>query len=280
MTSPTEIALRLQTVKYFKMVGLAILVFDYCINLEAEIDLTWGRKWDFVRILFAAARYTPFIGVPVDLIYSLGPTSPRLCSSLYQVTSWLNIIGTVAAELLLLVRTYTLWGRSRVLLVALLLLTLGCIAGSGVVSAHAVSLLKYQDPPLSTSGCYQSQRIAIYAVNYTILVLFETVILCLNIFQAWLRRGQHGSRLITRLYWDGIVYVLYILAISIANIIVITLLPSDYAESLDTLQLVFHSVLSARLIFNLRAIMQRRHEQDISAVVIEMNDQFERNIPH
>jgi len=276
MTSPPEIALRLQTVKYLKMVGLAVLVFDYCIKLEAEIDLTWGRRWDFIRILFTVARYTPFVDVPVDLIYSLGPTSSQVCLSLYQVGSWFNIIGTVAAESLLLVRTYTLWGRNRVLLVSLLLLALGCIAGSAVVGANALSWFQYQDPPLGTSGCYQSQRIAIYAVDYALLVLFETVILCLNVFQAWYRRGRQGSRLIARLYWDGIVYVLCILAMSIANIIVIGFLPSEYAESLNTLQLVFHSVLSSRLLFNLRAIMERQHEQAISESVMEMvsGDQF------
>lgn len=276
MTSPPEVALRLQTVKYLKMVGLAVLVFDYCIKLEAEIDLTWGRRWDFIRILFMVARYTPFVDVPVDLIYSLGPTSSQVCLSLYQVGSWFNIIGTVAAESLLLVRTYTLWGRNRVLLVSLLLLALGCIAGSAVVGANALSWFQYQDPPLGTSGCYQSQRIAIYAVDYALLVLFETVILCLNVFQAWYRRGRQGSRLIARLYWDGIVYVLCILAMSIANIIVIGFLPSEYAESLNTLQLVFHSVLSSRLLFNLRAIMERQHEQAISESAMEMvsGDQF------
>ncbi|KIK47112.1 hypothetical protein CY34DRAFT_799648 [Suillus luteus UH-Slu-Lm8-n1] len=269
MTSPLEVASRLRVVKYFKstchkiptillpfqhaimtVAGLAVLVFDYCINLETEINLTWGRKWNFIRILFAVARYMPFVDVPVDLIYSLGPTSPRLCLSLYQVSSWINIIGTVAAESLLLVRTYTLWGRNKVLLVALLLLALGCIAGSGVVGASAVSLFKYQDPPLTTSGCYQTQRIAIYAINYALLALFETghfflavdilkptlhiVILSLNIFQAWRHRQRQGSRLIMHLYWDGILYVLCILAMTMANIVVIGFLPSEYAESIDT----------------------------------------------
>lgn len=267
MASPLEIALRLQTVKYFKMIGLAILVFDYCIKLEAEINLTWGRRWDFIRIIFAAARYMPFVGVPVDLSYTLGPTSSELCLSLYQVSSWLNIIGTVAAELLLFVRTYTLWGRNRVLLVSLILLALGCIAGCGVVGASAISLFRYQDPPLGTSGCYQSQRIAIYAVDYALLALFETVILSLNVFQAWNHRRRQGSRLLTHLYWDGIFYVLCILAMSIANIVVIGFLPSEYAESIDTLQAVLHSVLSSRLLFNLRAIIQQRHEQTIVSVM-------------
>ncbi|KAG1813718.1 hypothetical protein EV424DRAFT_1557514, partial [Suillus variegatus] len=81
-----------------KVVGLAVLVFDYCIKLEAEISLTWGRKWDFIRILFVVARYTPFVDVPVDLIYSLGPTSSHVCLSLYQVISWFNVFSTIAAE--------------------------------------------------------------------------------------------------------------------------------------------------------------------------------------
>jgi hypothetical protein len=263
--------------QYFKMVGLAVLVFDYCIKLEAEIDLTWGRKWDFIRIIFAVARYMPFVDVPVDLIYSLGPTSPQLCLSLYQVSSWFNILGTVAAESLLFVRTYTLWGRNRVLLVALLLLALGCIVGCGVVGASASSLFKYEDPPLTNSGCFQTQRIAIYAVNYALLALFETVILSLNVFQAWRHRRRQGSRLIMHLYWDGIVYVLCILAMTLANIIVIGFLPSEYAESINTLQAVLHSVLSSRLLFNLRAIVQRRHEQTIvSAMGTDL--QFECNV--
>ncbi|KAG1777699.1 hypothetical protein EV702DRAFT_218028 [Suillus placidus] len=260
-----------------KVVGLAVLVFDYCIKLEAEIDLIWGRKWDYIRIIFAVARYMPFVEVPVDLIYTLGPTSPRLCLSLYQVASWLNIIGTVAAESLLFVRTYTLWGRNRVLLVALLLLALGCVAGCGVVGASTLSLFKYQDPPLTTSGCYQAQRIAIFAVSYALLALAETVILSLNVFQAWHHRQRQGSRLITHLYWDGIIYVLCILAMTMANIVVIGFLPSEYAESINTLQAVLHSVLSSRLLFNLRAIIQRRHEQTIVSFT-ETDLQFGCNI--
>jgi len=79
------------------------------------------------------------------------------------------------------------------------------------------------------------------------------------------------------LYWDGIVYVLCILAMTLANIIVIGFLPSEYAESINTLQAVLHSVLSSRLLFNLRAIVQRRHEQTIvSAMGTDL--QFECNV--
>jgi hypothetical protein len=44
------------------------------------------------------------------------------------------------------------------------------------------------------------------------------------------------------------------------------------------LQAVFHSVLSSRLLFNLRAIIQRRHEQTIVSVM-EMDFQSGCHIP-
>ncbi|KAJ8595079.1 hypothetical protein M405DRAFT_412981 [Rhizopogon salebrosus TDB-379] len=86
-TTLAEVALRLQTVKYTKMVGLAVLVFDYCIMLGDEIYLTWGRKWGIVRILFVVARYMPFAYVSMDLLYSFGHNSPRHCLFIYQVSS-------------------------------------------------------------------------------------------------------------------------------------------------------------------------------------------------
>lgn len=123
-----------------------------------------------------------------------------------------HCLGIILTEYpaLLLVRTYTLWGRNKVLFVALLLLALVnpcpqlaiaisvktfCRAASqdlgwSVPALYPCSNVRFittllglplvwcgyhvdQDPPLITSGCYQTQRIAIYAINYALLALFE-----------------------------------------------------------------------------------------------------------
>ncbi|KAG1890271.1 hypothetical protein F4604DRAFT_1673718 [Suillus subluteus] len=166
MTSPLEIALRLQAVK---------------------INLTWGRKWDFIRIIFAVARYMPFVDVPVDLIYTLGPTSPqlKLYASAYRSTKSPHDVHVMGKkQSVTCFPTATRTGKIMPIIGNIYLnqdILQGCIAGCGVVGASASSLFRFQrgyhvdqDPPLGTSGCYQTQRIAIYAINYALLALFET----------------------------------------------------------------------------------------------------------
>ncbi|KAH7923990.1 hypothetical protein BV22DRAFT_1130177 [Leucogyrophana mollusca] len=258
-TSEIVIASRLQIVKYFKVSGLAVLAIDYCINLDTEVTLTWNRSWSFVRVLFVLARYLPFLDVPVDLYYSSIPKSTALCLPLYQAASWINVVGTVTAEALLLVRTWVLWGRSKIVLAGLVALAAVCIAGSGVVGAIAVRSMTFGPPPLSTSGCYQTHSVSIYAWDYAILAFFELVILLLTGYQAFRHLRHSHSLLILRLYGDGIFYVLCILVMSTVNIVVISALPNEYAELIDTLQAVMHSVLASRLLFNLRKIMREQH---------------------
>ncbi|KAJ8589988.1 hypothetical protein M405DRAFT_184294 [Rhizopogon salebrosus TDB-379] len=155
---------------------------------------------------------------------------------------------------------------------------MGCLVGSAVVCANALSLFNYQHPPLGTSGCYHTHRVEISAFDFALLCFYEMVILSLSIFQVWHHRRGPGSNLLIRLYWDGIIYVVCILAMSTANIVVIVALSTEYAESARTLQAVLHSVLSSRLLFNLRTIVQ--HQRDgIIQIFPQTSIRFERDIP-
>ncbi|KAH7911231.1 hypothetical protein BJ138DRAFT_948223 [Hygrophoropsis aurantiaca] len=224
MSNAVVTALRLQMVKYFKMSGMAVLAYDYCINFDMEVRLTWNRPWRFVRVLFVLARYLPFLEVPIDLYYSLAPKSTATCLPLYQVAAWLNIIGTLAAECFLLIRTWLLWGRNRNVLIGLIALAVACIAGTGVVGDIALKSMRYNPPPLSTSGCYQTytQAVHVSVWNYALLALFELVVLLLTIYQTLHHIRQTRSFVIVR---NGIFYVLCILAMAVINIIVFTSLP-------------------------------------------------------
>ncbi|KAH7911020.1 hypothetical protein BJ138DRAFT_1179847 [Hygrophoropsis aurantiaca] len=253
MSDAATIALHLQMVKYFKISGMAILAYDYCLNFDMERSLAWSKPWGFVRILFVLARYIPFIEVPIDLYFSFVPKSVTNCQPLYEAVSWLNIIGTITAEALLLIRTWVLWGKNRAVLVGLIALAIACIAGSWAVGAVASKLVKYVPPPLSTAGCYQSDSSPLYVWNYVILAVFELVNLLLTIYQA-IRRVRHSRNyMISR---DGILYISCILVMAVMNIIVITALPTEYSQLIDTLQAVMNSVLASRLIFNMRRIMR------------------------
>ncbi|KAG2155444.1 hypothetical protein DEU56DRAFT_307444 [Suillus clintonianus] len=99
MSDARMVAMRFQTVKLLRELrcwwvfiacvlkysfSFARQAFDFAISFEAEVSLTWGRSWGYVRCLFAMARYFPFTDVPIDIYYSFIPKPPASCLPLYQ----------------------------------------------------------------------------------------------------------------------------------------------------------------------------------------------------
>ncbi|KAH7904814.1 hypothetical protein BJ138DRAFT_1106506 [Hygrophoropsis aurantiaca] len=126
------------------------LVFDYCINVNAEVTWTWDTKWTLVRVLFLLARYVPFILVPV-CIYSLAelnglhPTDDlRINFLLINCLPWggattgMITISIAAAEGLLLIRTWVLWGKKWVVLIALTALGSLFLSSSPILTLQVV----------------------------------------------------------------------------------------------------------------------------------------------
>ncbi|KIJ11468.1 hypothetical protein PAXINDRAFT_34215, partial [Paxillus involutus ATCC 200175] len=67
-------------------------LFDYCLTFSSEVHHVWGRKWDITRIVFTISRYLPFIA------------------------------SAMTCYVILVLRTYALWGHSRRVLTSLLAL--------------------------------------------------------------------------------------------------------------------------------------------------------------
>ncbi|KAG1850248.1 hypothetical protein C8R48DRAFT_379550 [Suillus tomentosus] len=63
-------------------------------------------------------------------------------------------------------------------------------------------------------------------------------------------------------------YMLYILGITLANVIIGAALPSAYSNMLDT-YLVTHSILASHILFCLRHSNERVHEPSMSATMME-----------
>ncbi|KAG1810803.1 hypothetical protein EV424DRAFT_1349822 [Suillus variegatus] len=74
--------------------SVTVLLFDFIITFDSEVRWTWGRGWGIIRIIFIVSRYLPFVSL-VMTVYCI---------------RWL---GIAAAELLLVVRTYVVWGCDR-----------------------------------------------------------------------------------------------------------------------------------------------------------------------
>ncbi|KAF8835906.1 hypothetical protein BDN67DRAFT_377504 [Paxillus ammoniavirescens] len=72
--------------------------------------------------------------------------------------------------------------------------------------------------------------------------------------------GDVQSQTLSTLYWDGIMYMFWIILLTTANMVVIITAPMPYIPSLDTAQVAIHGVLASRIFFNLRECDERTRD--------------------
>ncbi|KAF8435744.1 hypothetical protein L210DRAFT_2505713 [Boletus edulis BED1] len=100
----------------------------YCSNVTAvltfskEIDYIWCRPWTLVSTLFVVVRYIGFCWMIAGaLVYnSFNPDRLEVSKALYLVSYWTSIVFLFAADVVMILRVYAMWNRSRTILFILL----------------------------------------------------------------------------------------------------------------------------------------------------------------
>ncbi|KAG1776618.1 hypothetical protein EV702DRAFT_1279156 [Suillus placidus] len=253
----------LQISKYANIGSLAVLIFDYCITFQDEVKWTWFRPWDLTRVIFTISRYLPFIGSGMTAYAALrvnGPCPPTLAENI------VHIISIVAAEVLLVIRTWAFWKKSRKALIGLL--TFSVVTTITAVAVNVNPNHQLIPGGQSTPGCYfESSRNA--AGVYCILAIFECGILILTAYKRFHDYRESQNSIVTTVYGGSMLYMLCIITITVTNAIIDAVSPFGYSNMFDTLQLVVHSVLASRILFHLRSNNDRANEINMGSVVSE-----------
>ncbi|KAG8221756.1 hypothetical protein J3R82DRAFT_2057 [Butyriboletus roseoflavus] len=228
--------------------GMAILIFDYAITLEDEARWVWGHAWDVTRFVFTVSRYIPFAGAGMTAYVALRSNSDSCGPSSGQSSLIIHVLGIIAAEVLLVLRTYAFWqGDKRVLygLFAYAGVTIGAAVGIAVVPQQLIP--GAQAPP----GCYLTAgRNGTFV--YLFLMFFEMVILFLMVYKYIRSYREVRSSIVTTIYRDGMFYIACIILVTFTNTVVDGALPFQFSDLLETAQITLHSVLASRILFNLR----------------------------
>lgn len=241
-----------QTAQYFTVGAMAAVVFDYCLTIPQEVQLIWGRKWDVIRVVFTLTRYVTFMGTAMTTYAAVTDRSHYIsCATFNAVSYSSHLISIIAAEGLLIFRTYAFWGQNKKLLVFLLVLAAFSIVGAVGVS-EVVSILRLVNSPgFDPTGCvFGSGKRS--TIQYGFLILYELVLMILTIYKRFNFYKGVRSRLVTTLYRDGMIYMTCIIMVSFTHIVIALVVPGAYTNILDAPQLVIHGVLASRIIFNLR----------------------------
>ncbi|KAG1779950.1 hypothetical protein EV702DRAFT_1083486 [Suillus placidus] len=219
----------LQISKFANIGAFAILIFDFCITFQDEVKWTWSRPWGITRVIFAISRYLPFIGSGLTAYAALRVSGPPPPSGAENI---IHIISIVAAEGLLVIRTWAFWQKSKRVLIGLVAYSVVTIIAA--VSMNVLPNHKLISADVSTipGQSFESSRNA--ALVYAILALFECVILALTAYKKFSDYRQIESSIISTVYGGSMFYMLCIIAITVTNVIIDAVFPVGYTNMFDT----------------------------------------------
>ncbi|KAJ8587898.1 hypothetical protein M405DRAFT_820661 [Rhizopogon salebrosus TDB-379] len=280
---PVSEPVGLQITKYTNIGALAVLIFDYCITFQDEVEhtisfdyrfpystkvqWTWFRPWDVTRVIFVLSRYLPFVGAVLTArtaLYISGPCPNNLAENA------MHILSIAAAEGLLLLRTWAFWQKGRKLLIGLL--SYAALTVIAVFLVNRSPILLIPGPAISEGCDFEASRNG--AVVYLILAVYEGVILFLTAYKRFRDYRGFQSSIVKTIYIDGMFYIFGVMAITVTNVIIGGAFPSAYSNMFDTFQLVIHSVLASRILFRLRSSSSQVHETPLMMLSEDMRYQL------
>ncbi|GJF00614.1 hypothetical protein PsYK624_169080 [Phanerochaete sordida] len=238
-------------------------VYDYVLTIESEVKLVWYTKWNLTKLLFLVSRYSAFVDAILTTYDHFSPTiSEETCHGISNAIPWVILGGVGVAEIILIIRTWAIWDRDRRIGSALFLSFIGIWATNAYclakfMSGSRVQMINTVAPSLD--GCFLETTQDLLVVDWVLVVVFETAILGLTLVKFVHARVGLGPiargttpPLMQSLYRDGILFYVYLFGMSLINVVVLVTTSHDLSTLLACLQRAMHSILSVRLLLNLR----------------------------
>jgi len=242
---------------YFFTAAPALMVYDYLLTVHDEIRLVWFSPWSYTKVLFLLVRYLPFIGIYFDLHNQilLGSTAHE-CKWMYPMLMWVTTIAMFAAILVLTIRTWAVWRRDLKVGILLAALTIGAFVAASYCNAKFNKSLKISDAPLpGMRGCFVTGASTILRVDFIASAILEFSALILMMISAY-KAYKIGdtNQLSTVLHRDGIIYYIFLLIASIANVTVMSAAPIDLMFMMIPVCGALYQVLTCRIVLNIRNV--------------------------
>ncbi|KAF8442258.1 hypothetical protein L210DRAFT_3202434 [Boletus edulis BED1] len=114
----------LQQSNYATLAVLTAVGYDYVLTFPDEVRYIWSKPWTWVSTLFIFVRYLGLLNlITCSLLGSSflpGPT--KVCEIVYTIDMWTYNIFLGAADLVMMLRVWAMYNRSRLILAVLLIL--------------------------------------------------------------------------------------------------------------------------------------------------------------
>ncbi|KAF8877963.1 hypothetical protein BD779DRAFT_1226796 [Infundibulicybe gibba] len=239
------------------LASFTILVYNYVLTFEQELGVIWMSQWTITKMFFVLTRYIPFINMALIMYHLFSPNlHGHACFVVYQGTIWMFVIGLLIAEGILTLRTWAIWGRThpRLNVILPIVFAIFGISEFSMMVVFARSMIVVPSVPVLLPSCLITGRTHAIVICWTILMVYDALMLVIMVTQGLKNFPLEGnSRLLKVVKRDGIIYYCYIFALSVLNIVIVLTQPADLLFLFAPLECVIHSVLTAQIIFHIRA---------------------------
>jgi hypothetical protein len=259
----SDTAFNLRLVSYVDVACLVLLTYDTLLKMDLEYRYIWKSKWSFIKGLYLWSRYATFLDTAVAVLTRLDTNiDPSTCNTFSKFNTIFAGFGIGITEIILMTRTYALYGRSKKLLAFFMVLWLSV---GGVCTWAVLSLNSSDAPPSSFISCALETSSSVLLVSnvglvcYICLLAGETIIVLLTVWKGvrsfyLAGTASRSSHLIVSFYVDGIMFYLIMLLIFII-VVVIQNTASPMLRSIGVTPLrVTHSILSCHLVIHVRVV--------------------------
>jgi len=255
-------AVRLQrhVIDYVYISTTVIFIYDYFLTLHLEIKYIWLSSWTYTKVFFLVIRYLSFGSVIMMLYHQTIPDIPaETCRISYPVSTWMILVALYLAEVVIVIRTWAVWHRNKIIGLGLGAIMIANIIFSCVITNRFIKSMEF-GPPLYPGyrGCFITK---IDTTNmwhaYFFTTIVETTLLTLMVISAFRTfRSDTGRRQYSELTYvihrDGVLFNFYLLSITVINLAAKLAAPTDSKYLFDTMLDVLHPILVARIFINIR----------------------------
>ncbi|KAH9966171.1 hypothetical protein BGW80DRAFT_1563004 [Lactifluus volemus] len=274
-----------------------LIFFDWLLTLDDELNFIWLRgKITCIQVLFVFARYAALAnailsffppGIAKDQAKEILRGGIMLAAEREYISHDAADTRPLMQPVIIMMRTWAMWGRSRRMLISLIVFLWSEVCAIPGVVLEVVDLFTSAQIPASIpiKGMKPCEILTgavghIWVVEYFLVMLFEAGMLVLTVYKALPLRDstsrQMRSKLLDTLWIDGAIYFVFMIrefyglskfslpnsnlfhvVIGFLNIgLVLQSSDPQIRSSGSELQAVLHSVLSTRIVLHISTVRE------------------------
>ncbi|KAI6045423.1 hypothetical protein EDC04DRAFT_58257 [Pisolithus marmoratus] len=246
-----------QMIKFMEVAPSAIIMYDYVLTLEEEVDFIWSMPFSVASAIYLITRYigTALILLSTTIFISVTITPGTVIGSFFLVLEgWANCIEIWLVQILLQMRLYAIYhGSKKVLLIGLF----GFVAEIAITITCMVQITKFE----VSSIAHQTRTYP--TINYAAVVVYEFLLFALAVYAAIQRYREDRTflpvtldkmkDLRTILIGGNVAYFLGTLLYVITYLVVSLTLPTPWMAAMPRLGFAVTAIIGCHLVLHVRS---------------------------